>query len=175
LQIPNHHQPKARLVVINDNFITINHAKRNNKVGLISIIALASNDQLNNEVVVKPFIDYFKPIGGGNISVGQTDFIFFEAHHPAPQKKGIRPKTTKVMAVKNELTNEFFVVMNDELSIRNVRNFILEINSQKLPLLKVKNGVFNHYHHLKLPNANGNTNFQIVTNASLAIIRLDCE
>jgi hypothetical protein len=174
----------GNLVVINGQFIVIDHTdKADDGKGFATVVNVYSLVEPIKEREIHTVVRSFCSGSGGCLVAGNTRFSFT---HIWRSNSGNDPmlenhkEQTKMVAVLNQETDEFFLVMSDTVSLRAAQEFLYVVNKEHSPLLKAKELSFEHFRNLVFPHetmlgelkVSGNPKFEVVTNGGMAAIKL---
>lgn len=165
----------GKLAILNGKFIIIDAAGTDTSV----VVRVYPSDKKTRDQEIDFISDLFYSCSGGKLTAGNTMFLIsnIRRQHPCnePALKD-HPESTKMIVVKNEETDEFFLVMSEDTSIFAARKFLQEINQElfsddESPLVKItgKRCLFFPYSS----NSAGDLRFEVATNIDIVIIKLN--
>ena len=175
----------GKLVVLNGKFIVIDNDdpdKKEGTKGLAEVVKIYSRDEEKRKREIDFSVRSFASGSGGHFKSGDTSFIVsgiwrLNSSNDAMLVNHVDP--TRMVAVKNEETGEFFLIMSEYVSIRSAKDFLESINKEiyhnkESPFNSITGGSL-----LSLPyeivgpmRVGGNTRFEVETNNGLAAIKL---
>ncbi len=168
-------------VVINDGFVVIDHtdAKEDNK-GLTTIVNVYSVDEKIRKEEIDLMVRAFCSGSGGHVSAGETSFSFSGIFRSNPGNDHMLKKhrdPTKMVIIKNRATKEFFLIMDENVTLPEAENFVRRVSGENHSALKRK-GNFNT--RLRFPcetmvgpmNVDGDTRFEVTLWHRIVIIKL---
>jgi hypothetical protein len=172
----------GKLVVLNGKFIVIDTDTTQDEKGIAEVVTIYPSDEKIRKKEIDFMVRSFASGSGGHFKAGNTDFIVSGIWRCNPSNDHMLKKhqdQTKTVVVKNEETEEFFLIMSEDVSIRAAKDFLQSINDEMFrnddsPFIEITGGRF-----LSLPceitkpmGAAGNIRFEVVTNNGLATIKL---
>ncbi len=172
----------GKCVEINGGFVVIDHTdKEEDGKGIATVINVYSKDEEIHEHEIYTAVKLFASGGVGHLKAGETDFSFIDiwTSNPSndePLKNHKEP--TKIVVIKNKETKEFFLIASNNVSFRDVRDFIYEINRSEGRKL-LRDG--SYFLELQQPRphgvgelmTDGPPTFEVVTKSDLVIIKLE--
>ena len=165
------------LVVINGKYIVIDHphvgdGKHSTVVNVHSSKARVRDSEI--DTIARSFCSG----SGGCLDAGKTHFDFSNIWRGNPGNDPMLKKhkdPTKMVVVLNERTQEFFLVMNEDVSLAAAEKFLSEINRREPPILKAIGHQLSFPHEAvygEMGRADGNKKFNVVMNTWIAVIKL---
>jgi len=173
----------GNLVTINGKYIVIDHTdKKDDGKGIATIVNVYSSKAFVRKQEINTVVSSFCSGDGGCLTAGKTNFSFSgifrsnSGNDPMLRKHG---SPTKMVIVFNRETKEFFLVMDENVSLADAREFLGKVNEEKSPLLKIA-GIPSAYNCLRFPcetmlgelRVSGNPKFEVVTNGRVVFIKL---
>lgn len=176
----------GKLVVLNGKFIVIdndNPEKNDERIkGIAEVVKIYSQDEKTREREIDFSVKSFASGSGGHFKAGDTGFIVSGIWRGNPSNDAMLVNhidQTRMVAVKNKETGEFFLIMSEYVSIRAAKDFLQSINEEinyndNSLFAKITGGRFIGlpYEITKPMGAAGNIRFEVVTNNGLAAIKL---
>lgn len=175
----------GKLVILNGKFIVIDNDdpdKKEGMHGLAEVVKIYSRNEEIRKKEIEFSVKSFASGSGGHFKSGDTSFIISGIWRPNSSNDAMlinHIDQTRMVAVKNEETGEFFLIMSEYVSIRSAKNFLQSINDEmrrnnNSPFIAITGRRF-----LSLPyeivgpmKVGGNIRFEVVTNNGLAAIKL---
>lgn len=175
----------GKLVVLNGKFIVIDNDDPEDKdaiKGMAEVVKIYSRDEEKRKREIDFSVRSFASGSGGHFKSGDTGFIVSGIWRPNSSNDAMlinHIDQTRIVAVKNEETGEFFLIMSEYVSIQSAKNFLQSINDEMhrnndSPFIKITGGRWLSfpYEITKPMGAAGNIKFEVVTNNGLAAIKL---
>ena len=170
----------GNLVVINGKFVVIDHTfKEEDEKGIATVVRVFSSD--NDARAEEMRAVNFCSGSGGCFNAGNTTFnlthIWRSSFGNDHLLKEHQP--TKMVVVKNETTEEFFLLMDENETFPTARKFLWDVSQEKSPLLDIGSRPGN-YKSLRLPHetmlgalgVTGDPKFEVVMHSGIITIKL---
>ncbi len=165
----------GKIVIINGKFIIIDTAGTDTSI----VVHIYPSDKKTRDQEINFIVDLFSSSSGGKLTAGDTTFLLSNIrrqHSCNEHALKDHPGSTKMVIVKNEETDEFFLVMSEDTSIFDARKFLQEINqelfsNEESPLAKItgKKCLFFPY----ASKSTGDLKFEVATNLDIVVIKLN--
>ena len=174
----------GNLVVLNGKFIVIDNEEpgKEDSKGIAEVVKIFSQNEERRKKEINFSVRSFASGSGGHFKSGDTDFIVSGIWRSNPSNDAMlinHIDQTRMVVIKNEETEEFFLIMSEYVSISSVKDFLRGINNEircndDSPFVEITGGRFLYlpYEIVGPMRTAGNTRFEVVTNNGLAAIKL---
>lgn len=166
----------GNLVIINGKFVVIDHTdKKEDDKGIATVVNVYSLDKNEKNLEIHTVVRSFCSGSGGFFTAGKTGFSLHCIWRSNSGNDHMlkKHKQTKMVVVKNEVTDEYFLLMDEKNSLVDAREFLREVNLDKLAILP-------EHKYLRLPHetglgelrVDGDPKFEVVMHSWIVAIKL---
>lgn len=164
-----------KLAILNGKFIIIDAAGTDTSV----VVCIYPSDKKTRNQEIDFISDLFSSNSEGKLTAGDTTFLLSKIRRQNSCNDPVledHAEPTKMVVVKNEETDEFFLVMSADTSIFAARKFLQEINQELFhnnnsPLAKITGERYLFF--LYASTSLGSLKFEVATNLDIVIVKLN--
>lgn len=171
----------GNIVAINGMFVVIDHAdKAKDGKGVATIVTISVSNNEDEDREIHGLIESFHSGRGRKLNIGETNFVLADIRRNNPLNDLAlkhHKESTRMIVVKNEKTEEFFLLIDRDVSLTESRRFINAINEEKDDLLWITESFWEHHRRLSLPYQSMlaqfiRPKFKAITNGDITAVKL---